>query len=402
MSLETLLSHHGFLRHPFEHWIAEAEDKLEEWFVAPPFLNRLLGYDLQSNKPPKPRSHVVFGKLGAGKTAICMEVERELLKKASNSLILPYKNFLEPLLLSKSPRPGISFHVEEILRLGTIKLIEFWTNSPNRYARLGRHEKQQLAGLIDHYYEKLPPDLKQKYTNRLGAVRGTIAAAKKGQRTLVDIYNTTISVIKQEKIVPVNWNEENFDIAKVNPYLRLERFWYLAKALGVESIWVLIDNVDLDAGSRGDQIFDCIADLLLSQRIMEFRDENNQQVICFHVFLSRHEYVLDLLEKEFFRRDRIETHVIKWERRDLDFAFTKRLAFHSNKRVLSFDQLCDENAQGTHDKLLDESQLRPRVLFHMANEILAEFDRKTGKEVTLIDKNSVEIGCAEGLKSMLG
>ena len=331
-----------------------------------------------------------------------MKVERELLTRASNSLILPYKDFLEPLRLSASGRPNISLHVEEILRLGTIGLIKFWTDLPDRYARLGGPEKQELAGLIDHYYEKLPPRSKQEYTNRLGTVRGAIAAAKKGQRTLIDTYNTTISIIKQEKIVPIEWNDENCDMEKANPYLRLERFWYLAKALGVESIWVLIDNVDGSAGSRGEQMFNCIADLLLSQRIMEFREEYDQQVICFQVFLSRHEYILDLLEKEFFRRDRIETHVIEWERRDLDTAFQKRLAYHSNKRVLSFDQICEPDAQGTHDRLLDKCELRPRVLFHMAYEILAEFDRKTQSGVTLIDKNSVEIGCAKGLQSALG
>src|ERR1051325_2827831 len=181
MSLETLLNHHGFLRHPFEHWIAEDEDELEEWFVAPPFLNRILGYDLHRNRAPRPRSHVVFGKLGAGKTAICMKVERELLTRASNSLILPYKDFLEPLRLSASGRPNISLHVEEILRLGTIGLIKFWTDLPDRYARLGGPEKQELAGLIDHYYENLPQRSLQEYNNRLGTVRGGIAAAKKDQ-----------------------------------------------------------------------------------------------------------------------------------------------------------------------------------------------------------------------------
>ncbi len=179
MSLNELLDHHKFWGHPFEHWIAESEDNLQAWFVAPPFQNRIFGYEQRKDRTPRPRSHVIFGRLGVGKTAICMEVERELLRRAPKSLILPYKNFSEPLKQSGSGRPDIAAHIEEILRLGTIGLIKFWTDLPDRYSRLGKTEKEELAGLINHYYENLPLETKRDYTNRLSPISCLLASAKK-------------------------------------------------------------------------------------------------------------------------------------------------------------------------------------------------------------------------------
>jgi hypothetical protein len=348
MSLTDLLEHHHFRSHPFDAWIAEDETALQKWFVAPPFQNRILGYEQRKDITPRPRSHVIFGKLGAGKTAICKKVESELLERAPNSLVLRYKDFSNP--LGSSERPSITAHIEEILRLATTELIGFWTKLPDRYPRLGVIQKAELAGLVNHYFESLPLETKWHYTYKLSPIAGRLlSTVKSGGHALVDTYNATISVIKKEKIEPTIWdNSDSSDVGKGNPHLRLQRFWHLANAFGVESIWVLVDRIDESPGlTKGEAIFKCIADLLLSQRIMLFRDQYDKQVICFKVFLSRPEYVLPLLKEEDFRLDRIETHTIDWNRKDLDKALTRRLAYYSYDKTLSFDEICDPDAQGT-------------------------------------------------------
>jgi hypothetical protein len=70
--------------------------------------------------------------------------------------------------------------------------------------------------------------------------------------------------------------------------------------------------------------------------------------------------------------------------------------------VLNFDQICVDDAEGTHDKLVDEAKLRPRTLFRMAHEILSEFQRRSSKKDYKIDASSIEYGINAGLESVHG
>jgi hypothetical protein len=402
MSLNELLRTHGFFKHPFDSWIAEEEDMFNEWFVPPPFLNTTLGYGRRKHSPLHPRSHVILGKVGSGKTALRKRIEDELAKRAANALVFRYVDFTNP--LASSDRPSLATHIEEILRLGTIELIGFWHQSPDRYSHLNLMEKAELAGLAHHYYENLPTDTKRIYTNSLSPIAGRLSQfTKVSRQALIEAYNTTISVLRKEKIEPTKWDTTSLsDMEKKNPHLRIQRFWQLAKAFGVESVWILIDGVDESPGvTRGDAIFNCVAELLLSQRIMEFRD-SEQQVLCFKVFLTRPEYLIGYLDKAGFRKDRIKTDIIEWNRADMKWALRRRLGYYSNHQVIDFDQICDQDAQGTHDKLLDNCGLRPRTLFRMAHEIFTEFERKNRSGVTLIDRDSVDVGCQKGLESVIG
>src|SRR5205823_12227281 len=121
---------HGFVGHPFATWIAESEKNLPQWFVPPAFLKSVTG-DTGDAKPLEPSSHIVFGRPGDGKTAIRLMLERELVDRAPNSLVLRYTDFTTP--LSVNARPLLSDHVDEILRLGTIGLISVWQDEPKRY-----------------------------------------------------------------------------------------------------------------------------------------------------------------------------------------------------------------------------------------------------------------------------
>lgn len=392
MGLTDLLKTHGFEQNPFTKWRAEDEEgDLAEWFVPPAFFQDILGNVGTPRQSLKPASHIIFGMPGGGKTATRRMLESAVLAKSPSSLVIRYTDF-NRVLQSNTPRPSLSKHVDELLRLGTIALLAMWFESSDRYERLTISERADLAGLVAEYYEVLPNTTKRTYTSALSPYAGrTIAIAKKTGRTLIEAYNATISVLKREKVEPAKWNGPSNESDKAEPIIRLQRFWSLANAMGIENVWILIDGVDEHPLTRSAQtIFDCLAEILLNQRLIEFR-EGDKQVMCFKVFLTHPEELRPLLDAQGFRSDRIPIRTIQWQRRNLDIALQKRLAYYSNRAVLSFDQICEGKLNGTHQRMLDECNLNPRTLFLMGYQIFAAF-QSADSDATLLDKESIDEG----------
>lgn len=392
VALNDLLKAHGLTQHPFAAWRAEDEEKdLAEWFIPPPFFDDILGNLGTTRESMKPSSHLIFGMPGGGKTALRKTVERELLTKSPASAVIRYTDFTR-VLSGETARPSLSRHVDELLRLGTVSLLAMWYESRDRYEKLNVSQRADLAGLIMDYYEVLPPSSKDVYISSLSPYAGrALSIAKKSGHTVVDGYNAIISVIKKEKFEPTKWNGLPAEAEKAEPMIRLQRFWALAKAMSVDNIWVLVDGVDEHPSARtGEAIFQCVAEILLNQRLMEFREED-KQVMCFKVFLTRPDELRPLLDAEKFRKDRIPVRKIEWKRKDLDIALKRRLAHYSNRMVLSFDNLCEAKLRGTHDRMLDECGLNPRTLFFMGYQIFAAF-QNTEAGVAKIDKDSIDEG----------
>ena len=403
MGLQKLLKQHGFNDHPFQTWIAEDEMDLTKWFVPPPFLDTVIGKTGKANASLFPSSNLIFGRPGSGKTAIRKAIEMELLTREPKALILRYVSFID--VMKSSSKPSLKEHIEEILKLATIGLIAFMREDFQRYSSLSFTDKCELAGLVSRFYENLPPMTKESYVNDLNPVIGRLTgAAKVGKKALVDLYNTTISILNKEKIDATSWklNDGGSDKKNETPILLLQRLWSLARKMGANSIWVLIDGVDEASGaSSPEAIFNAISALLVSLPVMEFRGGSTQR-ICFKVFLTRPDEVKPLLKDVGFRFDRLKTEDIKWHRKDLNQCLMKRLAFYSNNRILTFDQICLTEAKGTHDLLLDSAELRPRTLFRMAHEILAEFQRRSNPEDVLIDEASIKSGIDAGKSAVFG
>lgn len=401
MSLQELMKEHSFSTNPFRTWVSEDESELAEWFVPPPFFATILGDTFGPSKKLVPVSSLVFGTPGNGKTALRKMIEFELLRRADPFMVLRYSDFGR--VVSSSAQPTLSDHVEELIRLGTVALLGFWSESEARYSNLNTSDRCELAGLVFHYYENLNPEVKKLYTNDLSPMTSRlIRLGKVGTATAVDLYNAAISVIKKEKIEPTNWKREDAS-NQPNPLLRLQRFWGLAKAMGTSAIFVLIDSIDEAPDVRnGEDIFKLISELLLSQHVLEFRDQD-EQVLCFKIFLTRPEEIIPLLEKYRFRRDRIETRKIEWKRAELDLALKRRLAHYSNQQILNFDSLCEAGLSGTHDLMLDSCKLSPRVLFRVAHEIFAAFQRnkELDTSATKLDKRSIDEGIKAGLESVM-
>jgi len=73
MSYDILLKRLGFESDPFSKTNADEEERLEEYFIAPPFFNAVYG------SPNDPKSSIVFAPRGGGKTALKRKIELSVL-----------------------------------------------------------------------------------------------------------------------------------------------------------------------------------------------------------------------------------------------------------------------------------------------------------------------------------
>ena len=401
MALEHLLKHHWFFRDPFETWMAEDERaSLGSWFVEPPFLRTLLGDTTPVHKQYVARSDLVFGRRGTGKTALRIRLEDELTSNAPQVMVARYVDFGPA--LQEGSSPSMRSHVEEILRLATGELIGYLAEDIERYKKLTLGQKSELFGLIRHYFDALPTEIRTRYQAELSPIAGRVGiVATKLGKSAIDLYNGVLNVIRGEKIEPASWAPD-MSTSPIYPITRLERFNGLSRAAGIDSIWVMVDGIDEAPGVRSPgEIFDCVSGILLSQRLIEFR-EGNRQTICFKIFLTHPQELKPILKGKDFRFDRISCHEITLNRVDLDRALVGRLAHFSTGRVKSFDTLCQQDARTTHDRLLDESDERPRTLFRMCHEILSAFNRNDQTNSPLLDRKSIDEGIAKAQAAATG
>jgi hypothetical protein len=348
------------------------------------------------------RSNVVLGSPGSGKTALRLTIERELIESRRTAIVIRYIDFVRP--LSAGVRPKLADHVDELLRLSTAALLTSIHQLPDLVAKLDQSQKADLNHMVKVYWEELPSDAKEAYASSLNPLTPRIfSKAKQVAKAAIEGYNAVISIINREKIEPTDWEPwERPGQERLPPLLRMQRLWRLVQGLGFDSIWVLVDKVDEAPGCQTPQaIFDCLANLLLSQTLLEFAEGNNQ-VVCFKVFLTHPGKVEPLLRSAGFRHDRIKLDYLRWSEADLNKALTRRLAHYSNKHVLNFDSICTNEVKGTHDRLVKTCEGRPRTLFRMGHEIFEAFDRLSDRNSTKIDLEAVEVGIAEGRDAVFG
>ncbi len=404
MGIAKLLEVHRFYDHPFATWTAEAEREtdLAEWFVDPAFKEALMGNLGTPDRRLRVRSNVVLGSPGSGKTALRLTIERELIDFRQAAMVLRYIDFARP--LSAGARPKLADHVDELLRLATAAILTRLHQQPNLVAKLEQSQRADLNHLVKVYWEELPNDAKEAYASSLNPLTHRVfSKAKQMAKGAIEAYNAVISILQKEKIEPADWEPwERPGKDRLPPLLRIQRLWRVAQALGFDSVWVLVDKVDEGPGCQAPQaIFDCVANILLSQTLLEFAEGNNQ-VLCFKIFLTHPGKIEPLLKNADFRHDRIKLDYLRWSAADLQKALSRRLAHYSNKQVLSFDSICTNEAKGTHDRLVKACEGRPRTLFRMAHEILEAFDRLGEPHTTKIGVEAVEVGIAEGRDAVFG
>ena len=157
MNPNQLLQSWGFIECPFEANAAEEEkDILKHSFVRPPYFEELIG------DTKKPRSSVVFGYRGEGKSALCEMIQFELENRLKgDTFVIPYDSFRIS-GSTNSNNTTISTHISRIIEIGIEKLIGKLEREPERMRELNSNEVPALEWMVLLYLSDTTYDQVEK------------------------------------------------------------------------------------------------------------------------------------------------------------------------------------------------------------------------------------------------
>lgn len=138
----------GFLENPFSRFSAEEEvDYLEDIYIQPRYFQSLLS-DLLSGA-----SRFVFGERGSGKSALILELNRELSKRNALSVLIQK---YDDIPLENNDKHLLLLIIRNILNNFIIAL----TKNPFLLKKLNKYDKEKLSILIRDFYRSIS---KQEY-----------------------------------------------------------------------------------------------------------------------------------------------------------------------------------------------------------------------------------------------
>src|SRR5690625_3269794 len=141
LNYSDLLENLGFPNDPFAKVNADEEERLEEYFIEPPFFKAVYGI------PNDPKSYIVFAPRGGGKTALKRKLE---LASGRNDdyLCVTYNTF--DVTSKKMADITLDYHLENIIKLLLIGIITIVDK--NGAQKLSKENKQILFFMVTKYY----------------------------------------------------------------------------------------------------------------------------------------------------------------------------------------------------------------------------------------------------------
>jgi hypothetical protein len=361
MALSPFLARFGFNADPFESWDAETEPDLDEYFVPPPYFDSVLG------DSERPVSQVILAPRGGGKTAQRRMVEAESRKKG-RFLCVTYDEFDEP-AGGKLAAVTWGYHVNQICRRILLGIMIQLDEDDDLANRLSDHQKQLLKYEIPKYlgtlsaaeHEAALKSLKNFGERSKDFVKrhaGPIAIAINAVMKKLGLDNMSL---------PSDLPEE----AKVDESLRYHYLHLLkiAKAVGFDSTYVLIDRVDeIHVTGDAKSTYNFVEPLLNDLRTLDAPG------VAIKFFLW--DQIEAALDESSFRRDRVAVHSLRWTLEELQEMLARRLSAYSNGTVSSFnDLLCPDFAVNVHELLSHFGAGSPRDMIRCAKRIVAEETR---------------------------
>jgi hypothetical protein len=351
MKYTDLLQFLGFEADPFAKTNADEEDRLEKYFVAPPFFNAVYG------DPKEPKSAVVFAPRGGGKTALKRKIE--VASQDGNFVCVTYNTF--DVGSRRLEEVTSDFHLHNIVEVLTVAILGA---AAVRESNLTSDEKHILYLFIKQYLSGID---QTRLREDINSVKNLSDKAKEIWNSLTGPIGFALSAIF------ANFGIDSADVSKFEAQagklgsykLQLESLAKLAYRLGYPSVYVLIDRVDetpLTTNSAdGTNAF--IRPLLSDLHLLELPR------FAFKFFLW------DLLASSYQqsggRPDRVKTYTLRWTYQQLADMLSQRLKAHSGGRVGSLQEICDASIGRPLDEVVAIfAQGSPRNVVRICKEIL--------------------------------
>lgn len=333
MSYEKLVARLGFLQDPFASWDADAEDRLQDYFIKPPFFNAVYG------EPEHAGAAVVFAPRGGGKTALRRMVE--ISSPADEVICVTYSHF--PTNGRRLADIDLDYHLKNVIVLALIGVVSYLLVD-ERYKRLSQSSRKQLYMLLRGNLSSLR---QAELGDAIRSVRSLSQTAREWWNNTLKVANPILSAVAVAfSFPPVElqaWDAEKINLGSALDQLAAIR--EIANEVGATSIYVLADRVDENelTGNDAGKAFTFIAPMLQNLNVLQLNGYG------FKFFLW------DLLKDAFnehCRADRIKTFELHWSIAQLKSMLASRLSAYSEGKHSSLAAMVDYDGHLDLDEIV--------------------------------------------------
>lgn len=344
----------GFIENPFEYANADQEDRLEDYFITPPYFHAVVG------DPRNPAPTVVFAPRGGGKSAQRRMVE---LNVPDGSLVVSYTYFPLPNGTDVNTI-GIEYHVSQIIQhvlIGLLSLI-----SGDGKIKISGASRSALLDLAQGYLAKID----------ISRLRDSLDSLKSMEQRSRDFWNGWGG--QTGTLVSYAWNSITGGIGPgllsmpeiKTPDLRspihdFRALGEIAKEIRIESIYILVDKVDELDQTQNDRkaAYRFIAPLLKNLAIVESKP------YAFKFFLTTDLYSLWLDDGG--RSDRIHSIQTFWDNATLiDMVNSRMEAYSEEENRKNIHWITGSNEETLQFLLF--AQNSPRDLIRLLDRCITE------------------------------
>lgn len=350
----------GFDADPFASTNAAGEQRLDDYFVDPPYFDSVVG------DPRSPASHIVLAPRGGGKTAQKRRLESIAMR--SGFFCISYDEFDLPSGFELR-QADWNYHATQICRRLTAGILAFLHDEASYVQILSKRQKQMLGFYADWFLGSISA---ADFRVALRSVKSLPHRIKR----VIDQYGGPVAVfvraaLARLDVTDVPSNEELVGGLTQSQSLRyhLDQLSEIVRSLDFYCTYVLVDRVDeLELTSHdAKKTFAFVRPLLTDLRTLETPG------LAFKFFLwdETRPYI-----DESVRTDRIATDVLTWSPRELERMLSRRLQAHSQFRVRSVAQLACENATSDWDPIIAQlAHGSPREMIVLLRRVIAEQTR---------------------------
>jgi hypothetical protein len=383
MTFEEFYRNLGLEKYPFNVFTAEKEtDVLDKIYLKFPNQS-LIGESIKSG------STIVIGERGSGKTALSVDLQKEILSK--DTLIVQIDEFSD-LPIGHSTDQLYRFLTSRI----SVSLFAWLTERNASLWRLKSEDRYYLSYYLHEFVGSASKrQLEQKISSiqngplrKLGiglynSLRGVLNyGLKAGTKVVSDAISRHFSALPEIGETDLNYfrkieteTDLSFD-AQRRSYFYLEKICSLARACGVKSVFVFIDKVDEDPRFDNDaeKIGDYVAPICSDNKIMSASFMN----IVLFVWTTPFNYI-----KERVRTNKLGLHSLDWQDKQLHNALDQRIKAYSASSSCSINALLDEGSSEGINIVFEMCNRNPRDLWHIMNSILrSQYAEDPSKKVS--------------------
>jgi len=264
MSNVSLFENLGFDSNPFQYSNADREDRLAEYFIAPPYFDSVYG------EPARPSSCIVFAPRGGGKSAQRRMIE--IRGQETPILCLTYDRF-EFTPSMRLEDVSLQYHLRQIIRIALIGILTQMQLKQEKPASFTNAEKKLLRSFVVTYFtDATTSDIR----DAIESLRSFSEKIKSMWNEYLEIMTPLVNLIfRRYAIDPVSFARFKREESRLDPSLKyqLRMIYELASKLGLKAIYILIDKVDETeyTGNDPDASFQLISPLIRDLELLDMK-----------------------------------------------------------------------------------------------------------------------------------